>query len=172
MKHKGNGELAKPPSVLDLFAGAGGFSLGFEMAGCFIKGAIERDSWACETFAANHPDAVVLKGDLEAISDEDIKRTFGQDGIDIVVGGPPCQGFSVCRRGAQDPNDPRNTLFMEFVRVCKLLKPRLVVMENVPNLLKATITDGTSVIDVIFMFSTRSWRPLISGFRRYANVFS
>jgi len=129
--------------VVDLFAGAGGFSLGFELAGCYIKGAIEQDLWASETFLANHPDATVLTGDIEALSDANILRAFGNTQTDIIV------GFSVCRRGAGDSQDPRNSLFMEFVRACRLLSPRLIVMENVPNLLKASTASGEPVIDVI-----------------------
>ena len=139
-----------PVAVLDTFAGAGGFSLGFQLAGANIIGGIERDAWAAETFAFNHPEARVLVSDIESVSDEQILEMYGNPRPSVIVGGPPCQGFSVCRRkDAGDPSDPRNSLFEEFVRVGRLLSPQLMVMENVPNLLKATTTAGELVIDII-----------------------
>lgn len=138
------------PTVLDAFAGAGGFSLGFQLAGAEIIGGIERDAWAAETFSFNHPGTKMLVKDIELVSDEDILQLFGNPSPSVIVGGPPCQGFSVCRRkDAGDPSDPRNSLFEEFVRLGRLLSPQLMVMENVPNLLKATTAAGEPVIDII-----------------------
>ena len=92
-------QKARQPLVLDAFAGAGGFSLGFQLAGCSILGAIERDAWASETFAFNHPEAKVIVTDIERLSDSEILQTFGDPKPSIIVGGPPCQGFFVCRTG-------------------------------------------------------------------------
>lgn len=136
-------------SVLDTFAGAGGFSLGFELAGAKITGAIEVDSWACETFKFNHPYATVLQGDITAMSDEQIIGTFGEVAPDIILGGPPCQGFSICNKNSGDIKDPRNSLFEEFIRVGRLLRPEVMVMENVPNLIKARTESKELVIDII-----------------------
>jgi DNA (cytosine-5)-methyltransferase 1 len=138
-----------PARVLDAFAGAGGFSLGFQLAGCEVVGAIERDVWAAETFTFNHPHAKVLVKDIEQVSDEEMLDQFGQMKPLIVVGGPPCQGFSVCRRDAGDPSDPRNSLFEEFIRVGAVLSPELLIMENVPNLVKARTGSRQPVIDII-----------------------
>lgn len=135
--------------VLDAFAGAGGFSLGFGMAGARVVGAIEIDRWACETFAHNHPDAIVLQRDISSMSDEDVIETFGATRPNVIVGGPPCQGFSICTRKAGDPRDPRNSLFREFVRLGRLLTPHAMVMENVPNLLSAKTADKRPVISII-----------------------
>jgi DNA (cytosine-5)-methyltransferase 1 len=135
--------------VLDLFAGAGGFSLGFQNAGYKAVGAIELDSWACETLRFNHPDMEVLQGDISTFSDKKILETFGPLKPDVIVGGPPCQGFSICNKNAGDAKDPRNSLFVEFLRVGKLLSPTLMIMENVPNLLKARTQSGEPVIDII-----------------------
>ncbi len=110
-----------PGRVLDAFAGAGGFSLGFQLAGCEVVGAIERDAWAAETFAFNHPHAKVLVKDIEDVSDQEILDRFGPLKPTILVGGPPCQGFSVCRRDAGEPSDPRNSRFREFIRVGAVL---------------------------------------------------
>lgn len=136
-------------SVLDTFAGAGGFSLGFELAGAKVIGAIEMDSWACETFKFNHPNATVMQGDITTMSDEQILNSFGKFNPDIVLGGPPCQGFSICNKNSGDPKDPRNSLFEEFIRVGRLLKPQVMIMENVPNLIKAKTENKELVIDII-----------------------
>lgn len=135
--------------VLDTFAGAGGFSLGFEMAGCEVVGAVEMDGWACDTFAHNHPGAIVMKGDISKVTDEQLTTAFGSVRPDIVIGGPPCQGFSIANRKAGDPKDPRNSLFKDFVRVGRIFSPTFMVMENVPNLLAAKTHDGAPVIDII-----------------------
>lgn len=136
-------------SVLDTFAGAGGFSLGFELAGATVVGAIEADSWACETFQFNHPEAKVIHSDITAISDDDIVKSFGYLKPDIVLGGPPCQGFSICNKNSGDPKDPRNSLFEEFIRVGRLLNPKIMIMENVPNLIKAKTSNNELVIEII-----------------------
>jgi DNA (cytosine-5)-methyltransferase 1 len=135
--------------VLDTFAGAGGFSLGFTMAGCTLAGGIEADSWASETFAFNHPHATVITADITRVSDEQLRHAFPPPGPDIVLGGPPCQGFSVCVKNAGDPSDPRNTLFLELLRITRLFRPMLVVMENVPKLEEALTNSKARVIDII-----------------------
>lgn len=133
--------------VLDTFAGAGGFSLGFEQAGATIVGAIEQDEWATDTFKANHPESIVIKSKLEDLDDSYIQNSFKD--IDILLGGPPCQGFSIANKKNGDPKDPRNSLFQEFLRIAKLLQPNVVIMENVPNLLNAKTADKTPVIEII-----------------------
>ena len=133
--------------VLDLFAGAGGFSLGFQLAGYEIIGAIELDEWAAETFKFNHPNAKVLIGDITSFSDEFILNSFERP--DVILGGPPCQGFSICTKNAGDPADPRNSLFTEMIRFGKLFSPKCIVIENVPNLLKAKTENGDLVIDIV-----------------------
>ena len=109
--------------VFDVFSGAGGFSLGFEMAGCEIIGAIEHDKWAADTFSYNHPEAKMMLGDIESFTEEFIRDTL-KVSPDIIIGGPPCQGFSVCVKNAGDPKDPRNSLFVEFVRMAKIFSPK------------------------------------------------
>lgn len=104
--------LKKPYTVLDTFAGAGGFSLGFELAGANVVGAIEIDSWASETFKFNHPDATVLQGDISKITDDSILEAFSRYKPDLILGGPPCQGFSICNKNNGDPKDPRNSLLL------------------------------------------------------------
>jgi len=136
-------------AVLDTFAGAGGFSLGFELAGCKIVGAIEKDKWACETFAYNHKHAIVVQSDITGLSDAFLLKTFSRKRPEIILGGPPCQGFSICNRNNNDPKDPRNSLFEQFIRLGRLFKPLVMVMENVPNLMNAKTLSGDPVISII-----------------------
>ena len=116
--------------IVDLFAGAGGMSLGFRNAGYDILSAVELVEVAAETHHKNFPDSHIYCGD---ISDYSPLQFVRRKQVQVVVGGPPCQGFSVA--GKRDPNDPRNKLFREFVRVVKELKPDYFVMENVPGIL-------------------------------------
>ena len=136
-------------NVLDLFAGAGGFSLGFHLAGYNICGAVELDEWAADTFRHNHPNTDVLVGDISSFSDDMLIKTFGKHKPDIILGGPPCQGFSVCVKNACDPSDPRNSLFTQMIRFGKLFNPKFIIVENVPNLLKAKTSSKESVINII-----------------------
>lgn len=116
--------------VVDLFAGAGGMSLGFEMAGFNVVSAVEVVEIAAATHRRNFPHCEVHCGD---IAEFDPTILSSSQGIRVVVGGPPCQGFSVA--GRRDPNDPRNRLFREFVRVVDSVRPDYFVMENVPGIL-------------------------------------
>ena len=132
--------------IIDLFAGCGGLSTGFEMAGFEIPLAIEKDDWASETYQFNHPNTKVLTGDITQILDLDslIPSNVKVDGI---IGGPPCQGFSLS--GKRDKKDPRNSLFMDFVRFVKHFKPSFFMMENVPGILSMETASGESVKDLI-----------------------
>ena len=136
------------PKVLDVFSGAGGFSLGFEMAGCDIIGAIEHDKWAADTFSYNHPNATMMLGDIESFDEDYLKKQLKKN-PDIIIGGPPCQGFSVCVKNAGDPKDPRNSLFTEFIRMARIFSPEVLVMENVPNIIKAKTKSGDKVVEII-----------------------
>ncbi len=133
--------------VFDVFSGAGGFSCGFEMAGCTVVGAVEHDKWAADTFTFNHKNAKMLLGDIETFSDNTLKEQIEKP--DIIIGGPPCQGFSVCVKNAGDPKDPRNSLFVEFIRMARIFSPKVMVMENVPNIVRAKTKSGTAVVDII-----------------------
>ncbi|MFA4887073.1 MAG: DNA cytosine methyltransferase, partial [Candidatus Nanoarchaeia archaeon] len=86
--------MTAKPKVLDLFAGCGGFSLGFERAGYEIAAFVEWWDPAIQTFQRNHPNAVLLGRDITKISDE--KACAYHNAIDVLIGGPPCQGFSLC----------------------------------------------------------------------------
>jgi DNA (cytosine-5)-methyltransferase 1 len=134
--------------IIDLFAGCGGMSLGFEAAGFEVVGASEIDLWASDTYRANHPDAHLATGDIRQLADLDVLAGTGKFArLDGVVGGPPCQGFSLS--GNRDPKDPRSSLFMDFVRVLRHFKPRFFVMENVTGLLSMKTAQRARVIDII-----------------------
>ncbi|MEB3278449.1 MAG: DNA cytosine methyltransferase [Lyngbya sp.] len=150
--------------VLDLFAGAGGFSLGFKMAGATLVGGIEIDKWAGETLAYNHPDSQIVVRDIQTLSDEEAISRFRTNKPNIIIGGPPCQGFSVCRQGTGDPKDPRNTLFQEFIRFGRLFEPELMLMENVPNLVNIKTQSKQTVIDLIKSELTQL------GYHVYSNI--
>lgn len=120
-------------SLIDLFAGVGGLSLGFEMAGFNAVLANEYDSSIAHAYIKNRPHVKMI---IEDITKLPIQETFsGYKGkIDLIVGGPPCQGFS--QKGQRKSiNDPRNFLFLYFYKVVSLIQPKYFVMENVPNLL-------------------------------------
>lgn len=150
--------------VLDTFAGAGGFSLGFKMAGFQIIGAIEKDKWACETYKSNNSTTKVIEEDVEKLSDRDIAIEFGDIKPDIILGGPPCQGFSVCNKNNGDSKDPRNSLFMDFLKIGDILSPSIMILENVPNIVKAKTKDNQKVIDIL----TKELNNL--GFFVYINI--
>jgi len=118
---------------LDLFAGAGGMTLGFKDAGIISIGAIEVDRFAAETFAYNFPEIPLYHRDIYSFTNEEIEERF--KGVDIICGGPPCQGFSVAGPSQYGIIDKRNTLIMEFYRFIKILKPKYCILENVKGIL-------------------------------------
>ena len=113
--------------ILDLFCGAGGLSWGFEKLGFQVEWALDHWKPATETFKHNHPNTAVYDKDITEVSDDEVRSLFM--GAQIVVGGPPCQGFSTA--GKRALNDPRNRLVKEFLRIVKILRPVAFVMENV-----------------------------------------
>ena len=115
---------------IDLFCGCGGLTQGFYQAGMNPIGSVEIVEIAANTHKLNFPYCKCYNGDIKDLNPVDY---FGKKQIHLVIGGPPCQGFSVA--GKRDPNDPRNQLFYEFVRVVNELKPWYVVLENVPGIL-------------------------------------
>ena len=124
------------PTVISTFAGCGGSSLGYSMAGFRELLAVEWDDNAVETFQLNFPDVPVYHGDIHKLTVEQCLQMTGlQAGeLDVLDGSPPCQGFSTA--GKRILNDDRNQLYMEFVRLLRGLKPRVFIMENVSGLVK------------------------------------
>ncbi len=119
--------------VLDLFCGAGGLSLGFKLAGFEIIGGVEWDRAAMETHKKNFKTKFEFCGDIRQISDKTIEEEIKD--VDVIIGGPPCQGFSAANRHEKEEDDPRNKLFFEYLRFVKKLKPKAFVIENVRQIL-------------------------------------
>lgn len=123
--------------VLDLFSGAGGLSRGFYDAGYDVVLGVDFDEAALKTFKANHGGAEAMKLDLFDHSNIDTIIDFLKEKnikLDVLVGGPPCQGFSVA--GPRDMNDKRNTLYTAMVELAERVKPQVVVLENVPGMVQ------------------------------------
>ncbi len=119
--------------AISLFSGAGGFCEGARLAGWQVVSAVESDPQACRTHAANFPEVQLHEGDIGGfLRARGRGRALPDEPIDIVYGGPPCQGFS--QIGPRNLSDPRNALYKEFVRICRTVKARAFVMENVPNM--------------------------------------
>lgn len=124
----------KRPIAVDLFAGVGGMTLGFELAGFDVLAAVEADPIHCAVHEYNFPFCSVLCGDAAQVTGQQIRdnSSIGNQEIDVVFGGPPCQGFSVMGKRVLD--DPRNGLVGEFVRLIGELNPNFFVMENVKGM--------------------------------------
>lgn len=129
--------MERQHKVIDCFCGAGGLSLGFEKAGFKVEYAFDLDEAAIKTYKKNpdHHHGASFVRDIYKVSKKSIEEDLGHElgEIDVVIGGPPCQGFSVQRRG--NNVDPRNQLVLEYVRLLKEIKPKFFVMENVGGIL-------------------------------------
>lgn len=134
--------------VLDLFSGCGGFSYGFQEAGFDIILGIDNVKVALDTFKYNHKNSEAFVKDLS--SNKNIQEIVDfldkKGGVDVIIAGPPCQGFSLT--GARDENDKRNELFYSVFKIAKLLKtkPKAIIIENVPGL--ATLYKGKAKIEI------------------------
>lgn len=122
----------KQYNAIDLFCGAGGLSYGFESAGFNILLGIDSDQKALEVFEKNHKGSKSICGDITQITYKNIKELIGEKKIDIIIGGPPCQGMSLS--GPRKFDDPRNKLYLSYIRLVEEIKPRAFVIENVPGL--------------------------------------
>ncbi|MCQ2335948.1 MAG: DNA cytosine methyltransferase [Paludibacteraceae bacterium] len=120
-------------NVIDLFCGCGGMSLGFEKAGFNMLLGIDNWEDALKTYRYNHKNANTLCGDLSTLTPEEVNSKIKNEKIDVIIGGPPCQGFSVA--GKRIIEDKRNELYKSFVKMVAYFKPKAFVFENVPNIL-------------------------------------
>ncbi|WP_319468427.1 DNA cytosine methyltransferase [uncultured Trichococcus sp.] len=123
-------------NVIDLFCGSGGFSKGFQDAGYNVRLGIDAWEDAVVTYQHNFPDAEVINKDITTINTNEILKILNiqKDDIDVIIGGPPCQGFSLS--GKRMIDDPRNILYKSFVDFVGEFKPKVFIMENVPGLIK------------------------------------
>ena len=145
--------MRRKPILIDLFCGCGGFSKGFENAGFDI--ALGIDSWkdATITYQHNFPNAIVLNQDITTVTGEVLLnrlKNMSTEDIDVIIGGPPCQGFSLSGKRMLD--DPRNKLYKSFVEVVSEIKPKVFVMENVPGLIR--LFDGKVKEEILNDFSS------------------
>lgn len=125
--------MNKELTFIDLFSGCGGLSLGFEMVG--YRSVLAIDCWqdALNTYIYNRPNARTLCEDIASLDPKEVKQKYDISEVDVIIGGPPCQGFSLA--GKRIIEDQRNTLYKSFVRFVQCFKPKAFVMENVPNIL-------------------------------------
>ena len=136
------------PKALSLFSGIGGFSLGFRSAGYQVSGFVELDDGLAKIYGANFPHAKRIGSDVAELKSEVLSAFLHELGpIDIIIGGPPCQGFSLS--GKRDVQDPRNYLFQEYMKVVDIVRPKVVIVENVRLLTSMKSNQGGLVRDEI-----------------------
>lgn len=137
-------------NVIDLFSGCGGLSLGFMKDGYTVKKAVEFDENIAKTYKMNHPEVELIVDDIGNI---DKSEVFKKNDADVIIGGPPCQGFSMAgariRKGFID--DPRNYLFKHYFNVVKAVKPKVFLMENVKGI--KTMQQGKIFEEILKIFS-------------------
>lgn len=126
-------DKSNPYTVVDLFCGAGGASYGFQNAGFNVILGIDHLIPALKTYQKNHENSSTILGDIKDITPEMITNAIGDTSVKVLIGGVPCQGFSLNNRKRRE-DDPRNQLFYEFIRFMKILKPDVVMLENVSGM--------------------------------------
>ena len=140
-------------TAIDLFSGAGGLHIGFENMGFQIKLCIDNNCLVEKTHKRNFPNIPMINRDINLVSTDEIKNYIDGDTVDIIIGGPPCQGFStIGKRSSSDPEkrymkDPRNELVLTYARIIKEIKPKFIVMENVKGIL--TLEGGNYLKNVL-----------------------
>ena len=139
-------------NVIDLFSGCGGLSLGFIKAGYTITKAVEFDPMIANTYIMNHPKIEMIVDDIKNIDKSGI---FKKGDADIIIGGPPCQGFSMAGSRIREDfiDDPRNYLFKHYFNVVKNVKPKVFVMENVKGIM--TMQNGKIFNEILGIFSDK-----------------
>ncbi len=144
-------------NVIDLFCGCGGLSLGFKLAGYNVVGGVDVNEEAIETFNANFPSGKGICFDLLKMDSNHIVESFGDlKNIDVIIGGPPCQGFSSANRYKKEDEDERNKLFFEFVKFVDLAKPKAIVIENVRGIV--TSNNGYAKDRIYEIFQSRGYK--------------
>jgi DNA (cytosine-5)-methyltransferase 1 len=136
--------------VIDLFSGCGGLSNGFEQAGFVISAGLDTDQAALDTFSRNHLNAKTFCTDIAELDVKSFIKESSLGDIDIVIGGPPCQGFSIS--GKRDINDKRNGLYKPFFNFVNELRPKVFVLENVPNLV--SMANGAYKYQILDLFKS------------------
>lgn len=141
------------PTVIDLFSGCGGMSWGFKKNGFEVLAGIDEWGMALETFKHNHPESKVYLSDIRNLDPSDVMKdlAISPGDLDVLVGGPPCQGFSKNQTAqVRFIDDPRNQLFKDFMHYVKVMRPKIVLMENVAEIYNAF--DGRVRQEIIELF--------------------
>jgi DNA (cytosine-5)-methyltransferase 1 len=143
--------MRKELTYIDLFCGAGGMSLGFDEVGFKQVFSIDKEHSFCSTYRYNFPHHVLIEKDIASLSKSEIFDLTGNMPIDLIIGGPPCQGFSMAGNiGRKFVDDSRNQLFKEFAKVVDIVRPSYFVMENVARLF--THNNGKTKEEIIELF--------------------
>jgi DNA (cytosine-5)-methyltransferase 1 len=155
-------------NVLDLFCGCGGMSKGLTEAGLNVIAGIDVWDKAIENYKKNFNHQGIC-ADLTKLSPSDFNELYNKENkiIDLIVGGPPCQGFSMA--GRRDKNDPRNSLFMEYVKYLNYFNPKAFIMENVIGILSMKTEKNEKVIDIILSELTQNYNCVVC--KLYASDF-
>ncbi len=132
-------------NIIDLFSGAGGLSLGFKQANYKSVFGVEQDPDAAATFDRNFEDATHLNKDIREVTKEEVEEILGDTTVHVLLAGFPCPGFSIA--GERDPEDERNFLYQEIIRLIDVIDPWFLVMENVPGI--TTIEDGKAFQNIL-----------------------
>lgn len=141
---------------IDLFCGCGGLSLGFEQAGFIPVAGIDFKKSAIKTYREHFKNSKAICVDISSMDEEQIKEELGGlPNIDIIIGGPPCQGFSNANKNYVESDDSRNKLFFEFVKFVDLASPQVVVIENVPQII--TKNNGYAKERITEIFQKRGY---------------
>lgn len=145
--------MTREYKAIDLFSGAGGLHLGFERAGFDIELCIDNDNLVERTHRRNFPNIPMINKDICTVTSNEIRGYLSSGKVDVIIGGPPCQGFStIGKRVSSDPEkrakkDPRNELVLTYAKLIRELKPKFIVMENVKGIL--TLQGGEYLKNVL-----------------------
>lgn len=149
-------------TAIDLFCGAGGLHIGFENAGFEIKLCVDNNDQVEKTHKRNYPDIPIINRDINEVPSSEIRGYLDESGVDIIIGGPPCQGFStIGHRASSNPEkrakkDPRNELVLTYARIINELRPKFIVMENVKGIL--TLDDGAYLRKVLEILAKTGYK--------------
>ena len=159
---------AEKLNVIDLFCGCGGMSYGLQKAGLNVIAGIDVWDKAIESYKQNM-DHLSICCDLTQLPPEEFQKQYNKNNIniDVIVGGPPCQGFSIA--GKRDIKDPRNSLFMEYVKYLDFFKPKVFIMENVMGILSMKNENKENVINIICDLLNQNYNTIVC--KLYASDF-
>lgn len=137
MFKKNRKNIKREFTAVDLFSGCGGLTLGLKKAGFSVRVAVELNQVAISTYKENHPEVHVIQRNIRKVNAKELKKvaSLGHQALDLLAGCPPCQGFSrIRRKNGSNGDDPCNNLVLDFLRIARELRPKMILLENVPGL--------------------------------------